>query len=207
MSVPAPSAVAPAPEQLVDHRGAPRGPVTMPLSYEAMRLSLAFHEAGHAVLALAYDMRVLTSEVIAWTEDDGRPHVTGLTTTEVRLDRVHPWRFAAQCAAGSVAQVQYLLTHGLWTPQTAVGCTAAHDREQAIDVLAEWGYRLDRDKVPVGGKSWAMVRGMARRKISHLWPQIRITAHALSDHTTLSGDDIAALTGMRNPAINEGAAA
>jgi hypothetical protein len=207
MSVPAPSAVAPAPEKLLDHRGDPRGPVEMPLSYEGMRLGLAFHEAGHAVLAMAYGMRVLTSEVMAWTESNGRSRATGVTSTEVQLDSVHPWRFAAQCAAGSLAQVQYLLAYGLWTPQTAVGCAAVHDREQAVDVLAQWGYRLGRDEVPAGGKSWAMVQGMARRKIGCLWPQIRIVAHAINDHTVLSGDDIAALTGIPNPVINKEAAA
>ncbi|MGW1557581.1 hypothetical protein ACWCQ1_13860 [Streptomyces sp. NPDC002144] len=207
MSVPAPSALAAESEKLVDHRGAPRGSSDMPLSYEAIRLGLAFHEAGHAVLALAYGMRVLTSEVIAWTENDGRPRVTGLTTTDVLVDGVHPWRFAAQCAAGTIAQVQYLLTHGLWTPRTALECAAVHDREQAIDVLAEWGYRLGRDQAPADGKSWAMVRGMARRKVTHLWPQIRTVAHALNDRTVLSGDDIATLTGLPNPLLNEGAAA
>jgi hypothetical protein len=207
MSVPAPSAVAPALEKLMDHRGAPRCPVDMPLTYEDMRLAMAFHEAGHAVLALAYGMRVLTSEVMACRQDDGRLHVTGLTTTEVLLDSVHPWRFAAQCAAGSIAQVQYLLTRGLWTPRTAVACAAAHDREQAIDVLAEWGYRLGQEEAPAGGKSWAMVRGMARRKVAYLWPQIRIVAHAINDRTVVTGADIAALTGMPNPQFNAGVSA
>lgn len=207
MSVPAPSTVAPSPEALLDHRGVPRPPVEVPLSYEQMRLGMAFHEAGHAVLAMAYGMRVLTSELMAWTLDDGRARVTGVTNVQAAAGDVHPWRFAAKCAAGEIAEVQYLLTHRLWTPATGAGCAAEHDREQAIDCLAEWGYRLGRDRVPVGGKSWAMAQGMARRKISRLWPQIRIVAHAINDHTVVTGDGIAALTGMHNPVINEGVAA
>ncbi|MFG3123682.1 hypothetical protein ACGFYO_16935 [Streptomyces sp. NPDC048201] len=188
-------AAAPA-EVLNDHRGNPKPFFEMPLPYEAARLGTAFHEAGHAVLGMAYGTRVVRSEVIAWTTDTGWG-LSGNTAFEAR--GTQPWHFAAQCAAGEVAHIQYLLAYGLWTPERALVCAADHDREQAIDVLDQFGYRLDRDRVPEGGKSWGMVRGMARRKIGYLWREIRTVAHAMNERTVLTGDEIAALTGMTNP--------
>ncbi|GAA2883652.1 hypothetical protein [Streptomyces mexicanus] len=194
---------APAPEILADHRGNPRPVFHMPLSYEATRLGMAFHEAGHAVVALAYGVHVVRSEVIAWTDSTGW-NLTGNTAYQAR--GTLPWHFAAQCAAGQVAQVQYLLAYGLWTPERAAACAADHDREQAIDMLAQFGYRLGRDHVPAGGKSWGMVRGMARRKVAHLWREIRTVAHAMDENTVLTGDEIAELTGLTNAPLPGGAA-
>ncbi|MEV6541258.1 hypothetical protein [Streptomyces sp. NPDC051665] len=194
---------APSPELLADHTGKPLPVVPKPLSYEQARLGMAFHEAGHAVLAVAYGMRVGVSEVIAWTDEQGLWNVTGHTTSQART--IHPWRFAAQSAAGAIAEVQYLLAYGLWTPQIAASCEAPHDREYAIDVLAQYGYRLGRDHTPWGGKSWSTVQGMARRKIGHLWREIRTVAHAMDEHTMLTGADITALTGLV-PSFERGAA-
>lgn len=176
----------------------------MPLSYEQTRLGIAFHEAGHAVLALAYGMRVITSEVIAWEPEPGQFAVTGRTRNEAA--GTPPWRYAAQLAAGEIAHVTYLMTYKLWTPERAAACQSDHDRDNAIDVLAQFGYTLRAHTVPEDGKSWGMVRGMARRKVTHLWREIRTVALAMDEHTVLSGDDIAALTGMVNPSFGGGAA-
>ncbi|GAA0386728.1 hypothetical protein [Streptomyces luteireticuli] len=190
---------APTHEELADHTGKPRPAAYMPLSYEAARLGLAFHEAGHAVLSMAYGIHVASSEVIAWaTDDDGGWAVTGKTALQAR--NVSPWHYAAQCAVGELAHAHYLLTYGLWTPERAAACRADHDRELAIDVLAESGFRLGRDDVPRGGKSWGMARGMARRKMYHLWREITAVANALNDRTLLTGDEIADLTGLSNAA-------
>jgi hypothetical protein len=194
---------APAPRALLDHRGDPKPLIESPLTYEQNRLGSAFHEAGHAVLSMAYGMHVVSSEVIAWFPEAGGFGLSG--NTAVQCSGVSPWHFAAQCAAGEIAKVQYLLTYGLWTPQSATTCASDHDREQAIDVLAEFGHRIGRDRVPEGGKSWGMVRGMARRKVGHLWREIRTVALAMNEHTKLTGDDIAAMTGLRNPALDGGA--
>ncbi|SEE97224.1 hypothetical protein SAMN05428954_4894 [Streptomyces sp. 2112.3] len=197
---------APAPELLADHTGKPRARFETDLTYEQTRLGLAFHEAGHAVLATAYGMHVESSEIIAWANEAGGVSVTGITTFQVH--NPCPWRFAAQAAAGELAHVHHLLTYGLWTPERAVSCTADHDREHAVDVLAQSGFRLGRDHVPAGGKSWAMVRGMARRKVTHLWPEICAVAHAMDARDRLTGDEIAALTGLAQaPAAVEGEAA
>ncbi|WP_371527171.1 M50 family metallopeptidase [Streptomyces sp. NBC_01283] len=191
----------PAPEALLDHQGNPRPFVHMPLTYEQARLGMAFHEAGHAVLALAYGMRVHSSEVIAWEPDEGGWAVTGNTAWQ-GCD-TSPWHFGAMCAAGQVTQVNYLMTYGLWTPERALGCAALHDREQAIDVLAAHGVRIGRGHVPAGGKSWAMVRGLARRKATHLWREIRTVAHAMDENTVLTGDQIADITGLANARVPE----
>ncbi|MFF4804028.1 hypothetical protein ACFY1U_37575 [Streptomyces sp. NPDC001351] len=195
--------MAPAPELLADHTGKPRPFLNMPLTYDQARLGMAFHEAGHAVLSMAYGMHVITSEVIAWEPEPGKWAVTGSTSHQTH--DTPPWRYAAQCAAGEIAHVNYLMTYGLWTPQRAAACAADHDRELAIDVLARFGYRLGRWTVPEGGKSWGMVRGMARRKVGHLWREIRAVAHVMDASTVLTGDEIAALTGLVNPPFEGGA--
>ena len=73
-------------------------------------------------------------------------------------------------------------------------------------MLAQFGYRLGRDHVPAGGKSWGMVRGMARRKVAHLWREIRTVAHAMDENTVLTGDEIAELTGLTNAPLPGGVA-
>ncbi|MFF3491149.1 hypothetical protein ACFYWS_07340 [Streptomyces sp. NPDC002795] len=188
---------APAPEVLADHRGNPRPFLDMPLTYEQARMGMAFHEAGHAVLAMAYGMTVHTSEVIAWEPSEGKWAVTGNTAWQA--NNTPPWRFAAMGAAGQVAHVNYLMAYGLWTPERAAACAAVHDREQAIDTLTEYGFAISADHVPEGGKSWSMVRGMARRKVGYLWREIRTMAHAMDERTVLTGDEIAELTGLVNP--------
>ncbi|MGY0025119.1 hypothetical protein ACVHNB_39935 [Streptomyces sp. YJ-C3] len=197
-------ATAPAPEVLKDHKGRPRPFRDMPLSYAQARLGMAFHEAGHAVLAMAYGMTVHSVEVIAWEPAKGHWAVTGNTTWQE--NNTPPWHFAAMCAGGQVAHVDYLMAYGLWTPERALACAADHDREQAIDTLTAHGVTVARDHVPDGGKSWPMVRGMARRKVAHLWREIRTVAHAMDENTKLTGDAIAALTGLRHHVV-EGVAA
>ncbi|GAB2989168.1 hypothetical protein GCM10023080_063690 [Streptomyces pseudoechinosporeus] len=196
--------MAPAPEVLTDHTGRPRPVFDMPLSYEQARLGMAFHEAGHAVLSMAYGMRVITSEVIAWQVGPDRMRLTGNTAWQAL--HTSPWHFAAQAAAGEITQVNYLMAYGLWTPERAAACDSAHDREHAIDILAQFGYRLGRDRAPQGGKSWGMVQGMARRKVGYLWREIRTVAHAMDERTVLTGDEIADLIGTVNPSIEGGAA-
>ncbi|MFE7443735.1 hypothetical protein ACFU7X_25170 [Streptomyces chartreusis] len=197
------TALAPAPEMLVDHSGVPRPWLEMPLTYEQARLGMAFHEAGHAVLAMAYGMHVVTSRVTAWEPEPGMWAVTG--STDHRTYFTPPWRYAAQAAAGELAHVTYLMVYGLWTPERAAACAADHDREQAIDTLAHYGFSLGRDHIPAGGKSWGMVRGMARRKVTHLWREIRTVAHAMDENTVLTGAEIAAMTGLVNAPLAGGA--
>lgn len=192
--------MAPTHQELADHRGNPRPWFDMPLTYQQARRGMAFHEAGHAVLSMAYGIHIVSSEVISWTTETSWA-ITGNTRHEAR--NAAPWHYAAQCAAGELAHVQYLFTCGLWTPERAAACVADHDREQAIDVLTQFGHRLGRNHVPEGGKSWSMVQGIARRKLSLLWPEVCTTAHAMHQRDILTGDEIAALTGLDNPAFGE----
>ncbi|MGW8379207.1 hypothetical protein [Streptomyces sp. ODS28] len=189
-----------APELLPEQRPT----LETPLTRVQTRLGTAYHEAGHAVLSMAYGLYVQSSEVIDQDTDDGGWLLTGITYLTV--DTVPPWQFAAQAAAGELAHAHHLLLSGLWTPQAAAACAAEHDRDQAIAILGQLGHRLGRDHVPAGGKSWGMVRGMARRKVTRLWPQIRAVAHAMNIHTVLSGEDIADLTGLTNTPIQAVAA-
>ncbi|MFJ4523881.1 hypothetical protein ACIP4Y_23480 [Streptomyces sp. NPDC088810] len=108
---------APAPERLADHTVRRRPMQHIPLTYEQARPGIAFHEAGHAVLSMAYGMTIVTSEVIAWEPEPGCWVVTGNTAHQAH--GTPPWHYAAQCAAGEIAHVQYLLAYGLWTPERA----------------------------------------------------------------------------------------
>lgn len=188
----------PQPEHLLDHRGEPRPTVPMPtLTYEQARLGLAFHEAGHAVLSMAYGMQVIDSQVIAWQADNGTISVTG-NTRHVAAG-VSPWRYAAQSAAGELAHVRHLKQTELWTPELEAGCVSLHDRELAIDVLAQFGYLLGRGHAPLGGKSWPHIQRVADRTVALLWPYITTVALAMDQRTKLTGDEIADLTGLTNP--------
>ncbi|MZE56038.1 hypothetical protein GTY86_33175 [Streptomyces sp. SID5770] len=201
------STTAPDPSLLVDHRGRPRPGIPTGLTHDQALLGTAFHEAGHAVLALVHGMHLVTSEIVAWMSASGQSTVTGRTNfSAARIEDVHPWRFAAGAAAGSLAQVRYLMDYGLWTPERAAACPGTHDRDQAVDVLAGMGYRLGVGHVPVGGKSWGQVRGMAWRRIDRLWPQIRTVAHAMYEEASLTGEQIAAMTGLTNAPVPGGAA-
>ncbi|GLV86575.1 hypothetical protein Slala03_62640 [Streptomyces lavendulae subsp. lavendulae] len=192
------NSTAPRPEHPLDHLGEPLPLVPMAsLSYEQVRLGLDFHEAGHAVLSMAYGMQVVESRVIAWQETDGTMSVTGKTRSVAA--GVSPWRYAAQCAAGEQAHIRYLKQTGLWTPELEAGCAALHDRELAIDVLAQFGFRLGRGHAPIGGKSWPTIQAVADRTVTLLWPHITTVAHAMDQQTQLTGDEIAELAGLTNP--------
>jgi len=195
---------APKPELLLDHRGAPKATVQSDLDYASARLGASFHESAHAVLAMTYGIHVVSSQIMSWPNGKGGESLTG--STSLNVDWVGEWQYAAMCAAGSLAEVQYLLVAGLWTPERALACAALHDREQAVDVLAAYGHCLGRTHVPPGGRSWGQVRGMARRKIAHNWREIRLVAEAMNERTLLTGDEIAALTGLTNPPRPEGGA-
>ncbi|MFI8422207.1 hypothetical protein [Streptomyces sp. NPDC085479] len=196
-------ATVPAPELLADHLGNPKPRQDTTLTYEEARLGVAFHEAGHAVLAMTYGFPVVSSEVIAWDMGQGGWGLTG--NTVIGSGEVHAWRYAAMCAAGELANVRYLLVHGLWTPDRAAEITAEHDRALAVDMLAAHGFSLGHDHVPAAGKSWGQVRGMAARKVDRLWREIRTVAHAMNESTKLTGEQIAAMTGLTNAPMAGGA--
>ncbi|MEU9414882.1 hypothetical protein [Streptomyces sp. NPDC048272] len=194
---------APEQEELLDHKGNPRAVADLALSYEQSRLNLAFHEAGHAVLSMACGMHIIKSEVIAW-ERPGGLSVTGRTDHDAR--NIDPWEFAAQCAAGELASLHSLRIQRLWTPERAAACAADHDRELAIDLLGSFGYQLGRHHTPKGGKSWAAVQAMAMARMHRMWDEIAAVAHAMDERDVLTGDEIAALTGLTNRPLPGGAA-
>ncbi|MCB5177794.1 hypothetical protein [Streptomyces antimicrobicus] len=198
------SHLTPEPEDLLDHTGQRRPTRGMELSARDLRLALAFHETGHAVLGMAYGMRVERVDLFTWQDSPSEGlFATGATTWDAH--GIRPWRFAAQCAAGEAAQGRFLRERGLWTAVNAAACESVHDRELAIDVLAEAGLLLGRSHAPAGGKSWATIQAVARRSVALLWPRIHRVAFALEQHNTLTGDEVARLAGLINPAPEGGA--
>ncbi|MFE2550541.1 hypothetical protein [Streptomyces sp. NPDC059355] len=197
------SHLTPEPEDLLDHTGQPRPTQGMDLAEGEIRSAMAFHEAGHAVLGIAYGMHAERVTLFTWQDPHQGTLVTG--STSWNASGIRPWRFAAQCAAGEAAQVHFLREQGLWTPKRAAALEAVHDRELAVDVLAQWGFLLGRDHTPAGGKSWAVVQAIAARSVALLWPGITAVAHALEAHDELIGDDAARLAGLANPPAAGGA--
>ncbi|MFC4472017.1 hypothetical protein ACFPH6_47355 [Streptomyces xiangluensis] len=98
--------------------------LTVALPYEAARRSACYHEAGHAVVTAAYGAHIKVTGVINLPTAEGQRSLTG--RTEFDGPPIPFWRFAAQCAAGERAQVRYLKSAGLWSPDSQVLC-ANHD--------------------------------------------------------------------------------
>ncbi|MEV5597588.1 hypothetical protein [Streptomyces sp. NPDC052496] len=182
---------------LIDHTGAPRPLFFTPQSLDDARLGMAVHEAGHAVLALLYGLRVETTEIIQWTGEDGDWFLTGQTAVNGR--RICPWDLAAYMAAGEVAHLKHLAGLGWTREQAEAIATADHDREDAVATLARHGFRLGRDHAPHGGRSWASIQAQALDAVDAVWEQITTVARAIAADTKLHGDTVAALVGLPNP--------
>ncbi|MFD8078184.1 hypothetical protein ACFV3E_36655 [Streptomyces sp. NPDC059718] len=171
-----------------------------PLPHRQGLLALAFHEAGHAVLHMAYGVHVIDAELTVSVDDLGWG---GTVNGRVGwlADGVSVWRLTAACAAGQLAQDRFLREAGLWTPGRAAECEsgAAHDVGIALDLIATYGPpdACATRTLPTG-RSWGTIGAVAERTVKLLWPQITVVAHALAAHTVLSGDAIAEISGLTN---------
>ncbi len=183
---------------LIDHEGTPFVPLQVDFTLEDVRLGLAFHEAGHAVLCMAYGIHVITTGIVSWQIENGSWNTVGNTSWEA--ESVLCRDIAAQCAAGELAHLRHLRETGRLTAETAQSAEADHDREQAIAILATAGVTLSVDDAPVGGLSWREVSAVAGRQVDALWSQISALAVELT-YRELSGDEAAAVAGMTNPPV------
>ncbi|MFG2029970.1 hypothetical protein [Streptomyces sp. NPDC048825] len=113
------------------------------------------------------------------------------------------WRFAAQCAAGERAQVRYLKSAGLWSPDSQALCANHDDLEFTTTWFQNAGLVLTRDEdLPDGdspGMSWAMACRIADLMLSMLWPQVEAVAASIDARGLLTGDQAAELAGATNP--------
>ncbi|WP_327335103.1 hypothetical protein OG582_40730 (plasmid) [Streptomyces anulatus] len=181
----------------VDHTGTPFVPVTADISVADVRRGIAFHEAGHAVLCMAYGMHVITTGIVSWRAENDRWSTVGNTSWESA--NVLCFDIAAQCAAGEVAHLRYLRQSGLASAEMTEAALADHDREQAVAILAEAGVSLTEDGGPTKYEiSWRKVYATAEQRVADLWPQITAVASVLVERE-LTGDEAAEIAGMTNP--------
>jgi hypothetical protein len=191
---------APEPEILLDHTGALRPSVPSPLTAEQIHRGVCFHEAGHAVVDLAFGFHLDFTQAYRWTQD-GYPQYTGYTQVEV--GSAPALRLAVGFAAGEVADLRHLRERGLWSPETAVVAVSDHDRDQALDCLADCGFPIAADHTPRGGMAWSEVLDTARHVVDLLWPLVTVVADALYAHPDglLTGEQVAALVHLPNPPV------
>lgn len=183
-----------------DHTGTPFVPVRVDLTVDDVRQGLAFHEAGHAVLCMAYGMRVITTGITTWQNESGRQSTVGMTSWTAESVPCHD--IAAQAAAGEIAHRRHLAETGALTADTERSADAAHDREHAVAILADAGVSLTEHGGPTPNEiSWQEVYAAAEKRVVHLWPQITAVATALVGRE-LTGDEAAEIAGMTNPSMD-----
>jgi len=176
-----------------------RVPNASPLAFDQIIASLAYHEAGHAVIGLHYGMSLARTRVYA-IDVNGHPGWTGTTTWNRSF--ILYFNLAVELAAGAAAATRYLRDNNLLTPQTALCTAAPHDRDMAFATFEQAGYPFTQDgPAPKGGATWAQATAVAGKATDRLWGQIAAVAEALIAGQTheLSGAQAAELAGVTNP--------
>lgn len=155
-------------------------------TYHEARLSVAHHEAGHAVVAMALGLHVVSSEIDV-DGDGARPgwSVGGITYSVMMPHRPLAW--GTQAAAGELAALTWHHGSGLTSAEHLDATRADHDFREAADTLLQYGFDL--------AASWLEIRTTAQRTVEALWPEIMAVAAALDQAGRLTGDAIARITG------------
>ncbi|MCD9144363.1 hypothetical protein [Streptomyces albireticuli] len=177
-----------------------------------LRRAIAVHEAGHAVLCMAFGIPVVE---ICVREDLGKTSGEGGAAWVRTGDYwdVSYMRYAAMCAAGERAQDRWMRETGLWTPQRAwaVERTAGSDRDvlaQALRTVCGTELRFGASRP---GVQYGTVQAVADSALSHLWDRLLCLAEALDDRGHLSGHAAARDAGLSYVAVpceeSEGVAA
>ncbi len=164
-----------------------------------LRNSVAYHEAGHAIIGMTFGMSL--NRLRIYTEDSrGYPSWAGSThwnpCTVPTLD------FVVELAAGEVTAIRYFTLLGHHQSLAASRAASRHDQAMAIREAARSGYPITLDgPAPVSGTTWGRVVAAAERAVDVAWNRITVTAEALlaAPDLELSGAQVAALTGIANP--------
>lgn len=169
-----------------------------------LRRSIAVHEAGHAVLDLAYGIPVEEAQI---TEELGKGPGDGPAAWVKTCGEwsVPYMRYAAMCAAGERAQDRWMREQSLWSPERAwcAERTATQDRDQAVEALKHCDMPV-RFAHPTGpGVHYRAIQDVADAALDHLWPRVLRVAEALDDAGHLTGAHIAHHAGM--PGAEKGA--
>ncbi|MFD7235070.1 hypothetical protein ACFWAT_07140 [Streptomyces syringium] len=156
-----------------------------------LRRSIAVHEAGHAVLCMAFGIPVAEIRI---RDDLGRtPGEGGAAWVKTGLNwRVSYMRYVAMCAAGERAQDRWMREMGLWTPQRAWAAErgAGDDRDQVGEALRTCGMDLHFG-ANRPGVQYSTIQAVADSALSHLWDRLLRLAEAIDNHGHLTGREAA----------------
>lgn len=148
------------------------------LNHDQALLAIAHHEAGHAVVAAHLGIPVTSLNLNNRTGTDGSWYVDGITYVTYTPTMANA--FVAQAAAGELAALRWLDDHHLRSPETLRLINADHDRDEALELLAQDGIHLD----------WDQARKQADTLVNSLWPQISAVAYAAYQNLSLTGTQI-----------------
>ncbi|MFI1968237.1 hypothetical protein BLA24_20410 [Streptomyces cinnamoneus] len=170
-----------------------------------LRRSLAVHEAGHAVLNMAFGIPIAE---IGVRDDLGKVPSDGFAAWVRTCGNwsVPYVRYLAMCAAGERAQERWMRELGLWTPERAwvVERCASSDRELVADSLrTARGMELHfgDGNGTAGGMHYATIQTAADSALAHLWDQVLHLAAAVDEHGRLTGRQAAHHADMTGVAI------
>ncbi|MEU2873488.1 hypothetical protein ABZ769_30525 [Streptomyces olivoreticuli] len=174
-----------------------------------LRRFIAVHEAGHAVLDMAFGIPVAE---IHLCEDLGKTPGTRsdeLPNAAAWVKNGGQWsvsymRYAAMCAAGERAQDRWLRENGLWNRERAWACErgASSDREQIEQQLrACCRKELHFNPSPAPGVQYRTVQAVADSALSHLWDRALRLAAAVDEHGHLTGRQAARYADLTYVAI------
>ncbi|MDX3279072.1 hypothetical protein [Streptomyces scabiei] len=165
--------------------------------------SIAYHEAGHAIIGMTFGMSLARLRVHT-IDVDGYMGWTGTTTWNNCY--VPHFQLAVELAAGEAAEKRWMTRTGTPTHIAARLAASPHDRDMAISALARSNYTVTFDGTepadPATGTSWARAMAAADHAVEEAWQQITATAEALIavPRRELTGAEVATLTGTTNAA-------
>lgn len=159
-------------------------------TYTAARLSIAHHEAGHAVMAMASGLHVVSSEISVDGDvtASGGWNVGGITYI-LMLPHL-PMAWGKQAAAGELAGLKWHHQTGLTSAKHIEAASADHDFREATDTLSPYGFDLP--------AAWPALRETARHAVDVLWAEITAVATALDQAGRLTGAEVAQVAGLIN---------
>ncbi|GAX57296.1 hypothetical protein [Streptomyces olivochromogenes] len=147
----------------------------------------AIHESGHAITVLTARAHLHSAEIV---HGEATTEVGGITYA-CHLADGHA--YAIYSAAGERAADRWLHEAGLWSPTRAVANeVAAHsDRASFLAINPHVGFG-DKDV------HYQHIHDLADQALNTHWAAVTAVASALHQHHHLTGDAIAALTGLPN---------
>lgn len=151
----------------------------------------AFHEAGHAVIALAQGIGVDGVHLLPAEENMFHTVVSGGIPRDSG--------YLTMLAAGERASDRWLRETGVWTPERAWAAErcAEGDREEAVGFATRRGIPFDLTAHPWDG--WTQVCGWADGSLNYHWHRVCAVAAALLEGTSLDAKDVARVSGLDNP--------